>query len=164
MHYAPQDLKHFLLNDVPAGSVGVVVGRANDIGIILRLADDGPASRILMLEGTLPFRVTNWGVAHASLRVVCQPHELRIRLGVPADGGNFELPGVLTVHVGGAFIAAKRGEHGHDPIKIDLSSWTDASPGLAHGSFESYSDWEIGRVDERGHFVSLFQRKPPDNL
>lgn len=161
MDYSPSDLKLIPLKDVPAGSIAELVGRSQDIPLVLRLADSaghGDKARIVLLGGSYSFSVAEWGVADALARVVCRSDELRIRLDHSDPQASYNQPGMLTLYNGGAFISAEA-QQSHQRFQIALQTWQDVERADLRGELVSYPQWELGGLDHRGEFCSIFQRK-----
>lgn len=159
MHYHPKDLKNVPVKNAPVGSMGVLVGREDDIPLILRLADEDNHARIMMLGGSYSFHAAPWNADdEPSMHVLCKPEELRFKLNDPNPNADYHGAGMLTLFTGGACITALRGESRNMRINISTATWTDLDAKGIQSTPLLFPEWELGRVNCRGEFKSLFKR------
>lgn len=155
---APKDLRFTPLGDVEPGSVVRIVERST-VPYAIRLASDPNAEKVpvLVVGGDYSFIVSLFDRTKAT-QVVSPASNVRLGLSANDPSGDYSHAGTLTVHDSGAFITSKRVDSAYDGAKIDLATWGALDSRLYPTTFSVYTTWELGMLDHRGEFVSLFNR------
>lgn len=160
MIFKPAELKLVPLRDVPPGTLVEIANGDASPPLALRIVDGANATHpwILRLGGEKSFSDKPWGVREALARVVCPADALRFRLGNAAKDASMFDPGVLTIREDSAYIASDASWGGDDAAHVSLSEWRRWGLHADHYPRAIYPAWELGMLDHRGEFLSLFKR------
>lgn len=159
MIYAPNELKAVKLRDVHVGTIIEFPHLADDFSCAIKLADtEELSSLILPLAGRYAFRIIPWSEDEEITIALCTPAAVRFRLGASSSQVDHQAAGILTLHPAGAFIATQRKDHLRGP-KIDVTTWGVVKVANVDDACVRYPNWEIGYVDAKGEFTTIFNRR-----
>lgn len=162
MIFKPAELKLVPLRDVPPGTLVEIANGDASPPLALRIVDGANAthSSILRLGGDKSFSDKPWGVREAMARVVCSAEALRFRLGSPGKDEHLSVPGTLTLCEESAFITADASWEGEETAHLSVSDWRRWVIHASRYPRAIYPAWELGMLDHRGDFVSLYSHAP----